>query len=275
MKPEIKYSRSHKVYIQGKAPSRDPRGHAPRRAGAERARRRKGRETLHVQSRRLPLRHERGFQRSRHRGRSPQGPAASARGVDRRARRRGATARDQFRIRPHAARRPLARRAAVRAHSLALPRQARRGHNADGVCQTRHRDARDGVRGHTREHELRAGGHRDLHNARVRASRDRRRARRAACQHQPPRGRTDDYRPQLSREDKHQHRQLGHHVEHRRGGGEGVVEPANGAATRSWTSRRAPTYTRPASGSSATAPCPWAPFPSIRRWRRSTDAWRI
>ena len=49
-------------------------------------------------------------------------------------------------------------------------------------------------------------------HARVRARRGRARPRDHAGQHQPPRERADDHRPQLPGEDQRQHRQLGGHA---------------------------------------------------------------
>ena len=88
-------------------------------------------------------------------------------------------------------------------------------------------------------------------------------------QHQPPRVRADDHRPQLPREDQRQHRQLGRRLLDRGGGREDDAGRRAGAPTRSWTSRPAATSTRRASGSCATRRCRSAPCRSTRRSRRS------
>ena len=73
-------------------------------------------------------------------------------------------------------------------------------------------------------------------------------------------------------EGERQYRQLGGHVVDRRRGGEaGVVHPL-GRGHRDG-SLPAAIFTKPASGSCATARCPSAPCRSTGRWRRST-AWR-
>ena len=89
-------------------------------------------------------------------------------------------------------------------------------------------------------------------------------------QRQPPRDRADGHRPQLPGQGQRQHRQLGGHVVHRRGGRQAHVVDAVGRRHRHGPVDRAPTSTPRGSGSSATRPCPSAPCRSTRRSRRST-----
>src|SRR5581483_4169675 len=68
------------------------------------------------------------------------------------------------------------------------------------------------------------GGDSGSDYARVRARRSGARPRHHSREYQSPRARADDHRPQLPREDQHQHRQLGGDVEHRGGSGkDGMV----------------------------------------------------
>ena len=112
---------------------------------------------------------------------------------------------------------------------------ARRGHHHPG----------DGVRRHPREpasrgrrspaqHPGRLVGRRDpaRHHPGVRARRGRARPRDHPRQHQPPRARADDHRPQLPGEDQRQHRQLGRHA------------PRSRKRSRRWCGRSAGAPTR-------------------------------
>ena len=97
-----------------------------------------------------------------------------------------------------------------------LPAQRRLRHPA--ALRTQGRDhARDGV-------------HRDPRRAagRVRPRRGRARPRHHPGQHQPPRARADDHRPQLPGEDQRQHRQLGRDVVDRGGSREAALGDAVG-----------------------------------------------
>ena len=94
-------------------------------------------------------------------------------------------------------------------------------------------------------------------------------------QHQSPRTRADDHRPQLPGEDQRQHRQLGGRLRRSTRKSTSCGGRRCGAPTRSWTCPPAGTSTRRASGSSATPPCRSAPSRSTRRSRRSAGDPRI
>ena len=104
---------------------------------------------------------------------------------------------------------------------------------------------------------------------RARARRGRARARDHPGQHQPPRARADDHRPQVPREDQRQHRQLGGRLLDRGGGREDALGDALGRRHRDGPLDRARTSTRPASGSCATRRCRSGRCRSTRRSRRS------
>ena len=120
-----------------------------------------------------------------------------------------------------------------------------------------------------RDGEVLRRRHSRLRHAGVRARRGRARPRHHPGQHQPPRTRADDHRPQLPGQDQRQHRQLGGHLVDRRGGREdGVGDPLGRRHGHGPVHRR--NIHETASGSSATPRCRSAPCRSTRRWRRST-----
>ena len=94
-------------------------------------------------------------------------------------------------------------------------------------------------------------------------------------QHQPPRARADDHRPQLRGEDQRQHRQLRRHLVDRGGSRQAALGDAVGRRHGDGSVDRQATSTRRASGSSATPPCRSAPCRSTRRSRRSAAGPRI
>ena len=118
--------------------------------------------------------------------------------------------------------------------------------------------------------EMRFVAIREQRHARVRARRARARPRDPPREHQPPRDRADDHRPQLPREDQREHRQLAPCRRRSARRSTSCAGRSSGAPTRSWTCRPARTSTRRASGSSATRRCPSARCRSTSASRRSS-----
>ena len=239
--------RSRKVYVQGSRPDlRVPmrmveQSDTPVFGGAARARREAGVDR--AEPGRLRLRHLRSVHRSRREDRHPLGPARAARRVDRRTRRhRRADRADAPRYGRERLADPEARGAALRPAPPADAR-AKAGSQrlADALRAAGHRHARDGVHRHPREPSARRTRRACVacgptgtkmaelltrqhpgqsfgasipaeDHAGVRARRSRPRPRDHPGQHQSPRDRADDHRPQLPGEDQRQHRQLGRHV---------------------------------------------------------------
>ena len=128
---------------------------------------------------------------------------------------------------------------------------------------------REALRHHRPGRQLLGSGRSGLRHAGIRARRGGCRARHHPGEHQPPRVRADDHRPQLPGEDQRQHRQLRGHLLHgRRGRQDGVGHPL-GRGYRHGSVDRHATSTPSANGSCATRRCRSAPCRSIRRWRRS------
>ena len=140
---------SRKIFVAGLAarhPRADARDRAVGYAGLVR-----GRE----ESADRRLRHVGPVHRSGCDDRHPQGAAAVARAMDRRARRHRRARRADVGVRPRAACRPDARRLALRSHRKPRRAQARRQCLADALRAPRHDHARDGVHRDPREPEAR------------------------------------------------------------------------------------------------------------------------
>ena len=110
---------------------------------------------------------------------------------------------------------------------------------------------------------------------RVRALRGGARPRDHPGQHQSPRARADDHRPQLRGEDQRQHRQLRRQLVDRRGSRQAALGDALGRRHGDGSVDRARTSTRRASGSCATPRCRSARCRSTRRSKKSAAGPRI
>ncbi len=229
------------VLCRGLAPGH-PRADARGRAVGHASLLRRGREPAG-----LRLRHERPLHGPGGAHRHSLGASRPARALDRRAGGHGDARGAQLPLRPRAPRRPEARGVALRPEARAAPREDGRDGHPDALRPTRHRDAGDGVRRHSRERSppgisrrparggpdgsahgrtarttapgtvLRCGDPRRGH-ARIRARRGRARPRDHPGQREPPRDRAHGDRAQLPGEDQREHRQFRARLLHRRGG---------------------------------------------------------
>ena len=107
---------------------------------------------------------------------------------------------------------------------LILSCQSGEKHHPTVLCETAHHHSGNGICRHPRKPADRGVRIEIIYHSRICPQRNCRRACHHPSKHQPPRSRTDDYRPEILSEDQHQYRQLRPFVRYRRRDRKGCME---------------------------------------------------